>query len=323
MEDGLKRRFEFAAGDPGPRLDLFLAASLGLPRKRAGRLVASGKVTVNGAKIKKGAALNPGDRVAIDLTHAERAAEAPPAVRVVHEDAEIVVVDKPAGLHSAALPEGGGASVAAFLLAMYPEMARVGFSLADAGLVHRLDRDTSGLLLAARTARAFERLRRQFEARTIRKTYLALVHGTPPARGVIDRPIRRKGRRGHRVHVLAAGESAGDAPGGEVLPAVTRYRLKETAGDFALLEVDLETGVMHQIRAHLAAIGHPVVGDPIYGDGTDGDGAADAPRHLLHAWKLSFVHPGTDRSTHLVSPLPDDFHAVLDALRDAEVPRRP
>ena len=317
MDDGSAlRSFEFAAGSPGPRLDLFVAASLAIARKQAGRLVQAGKVTVNGRPLKKGAELRPGDRVEVDVSPAGPggAAVAEPAlpIRVVHEDADLVVVDKPAGVHSAALAPGQAGTVAGFLLGRYPEMARIGFSPLDAGLVHRLDRDTSGLLLAARSAHAFERLRRQFEDRTIGKTYLALVRGNPPRRGLLDRPIQRKGRRGRRVYVVGPG----DRPDGrDVLAAVTRFRLKEPVGDFALLEVSPETGVMHQIRAHLAAAGFPVVGDAIYGPSATG-GAPPATRHLLHAWKLSFAHPGTGGRTHLVSPLPDDFHRVLDRLRE-------
>ena len=322
MDDGsLIRSFEFAAGSPGPRLDLFVAASLAIARKQAGRLVQAGKVTVNGRRIKKGAELQPGDRVEVDVSPAApggpapgEAAGAEPSlpIRVVHEDADLVVVDKPAGVHSAALAPGDTDTVAGFLVRRYPEMARFGFSPLDAGLVHRLDRDTSGLLLAARSAHAFERLRRQFEERTIGKTYLALVQGHPPRRGLLDRPIQRKGRRGRRVYVVGPGERP---DGRDVLAAVTRFRLKEPIGDFALLEVSPETGVMHQIRAHLAAAGYPVVGDALYGVSSDG-GAPPATRHLLHAWKLSFAHPGTGGRTHLVSPLPDDFHRVLDRLRE-------
>jgi 23S rRNA pseudouridine1911/1915/1917 synthase len=171
------------------------------------------------------------------------------------------------------------------------------------GLVHRLDRDTSGLMVVARTPAALGHLRRQFKARTVKKTYLALVFGRPDApKGIIDVPLGRDPRQRQKF-----------APRPDGKPARTHYRLCEAFGQYSLLEIDLETGRTHQIRVHLAWLGCPVVGDTIYGRKKNSLGLN---RQFLHAWRLRFEHPCTGKLLQLEAPLPESLQSALNRLRN-------
>ena len=175
--------------------------------------------------------------------------------------------------------------------------------LPRAGIVHRLDKDTSGLLVVAKHERAQLDLVRQLQSRSVKRTYLALVRGRIAARGTVDAPIGR-----HPVHRTRMAV----VPGGK--PAVTHYRVKEALPEHTLLECDLETGRTHQIRVHLASIGHPSEGDPVYA----GRKAGLLDRQALHAWKLGFRHPSSGELVRFESPMPGDFHALLKGLRAAK-----
>jgi 23S rRNA pseudouridine1911/1915/1917 synthase len=290
----------------GDRVDKALADLLDLSRARARALVDEG-VLIDGAPAR------PGDRV-----RAGTLLEAPPPTEirglepeavdfeVVHEDADLIVVDKPSGL--VVHPGSGhrGETLAAGLLHRYPELEGVG-DPGRWGLVHRLDRDTSGLLLVGRTTAAFERLRANLAARRIRRLYTTLVHGqlsTPT--GTIDAPIGADPTRPTRRAVVAGGK-----------PAVTHYEVLEelAGGGLSLLEVSLGTGRTHQIRVHLAAIDHPVVGDKTY---SMLRAPAAAGRIFLHAHLLELSHPATGDPVRFTSPLPPDLVAVLDSLRAGE-----
>ncbi len=284
----------------GERVDRAVALLTGWSRAEVQALLARGAVLVDGATPAKSARLRAGARLELldepepaGVPHAE-----PVPVDVRAADDDVVVVHKPAGLvvHPGAGHEHG--TLVHGLLGRYPELAAVG-DPARPGIVHRLDRDTSGLLVVARSARAYDRLVVDLAAHDVERRYLALVRGVPEAaRATVDAPIGRSTRQRTRMAVRAAGR-----------PARTTYEVLSTGGDeVALLECRLETGRTHQIRVHLAAIGHPVVGDAAYG-------AAGGPlgRPFLHAYVLAFTHPGTGERRRFEAALPGDLRGVLEA----------
>ena len=282
--------------DAGTRLDLFLAGPLG-SRSRAARLLDAGRVRVDGRAQPKRHLLAAGERVTVeedDEAAGEAAATAEVPFRVAWEDERLLVVDKPAGVvvHPA---RGHRAGTLAQALA---GRAAGGEDPARAGIVHRLDRDTSGLLVVAKDDEAHRALRAALAARTMRREYLALVEGLPPARtGTIDAPLGRD----RRVRTLVSTDTE--------LPreARTHFALERALPDTSLLRVSLETGRTHQIRAHLKAIGHPVAGDPDYGT----PGRLGLARQFLHAARLSFPHPASGAPVDVASPLPQDLEAAL------------
>lgn len=246
-----------------------------------------------------------GERVAI----AAAPAPGPTAARaqaipltIVHEDAAIIVVDKPAGLvvhPGAGNPEG---TLQNALLHHAPELAQV----PRAGIVHRLDKDTSGLLVVARTLEAQTDLVRQLAARAVKREYLALVYGRVAGDGAIDAPIGRHPTARTRMAVTVRGREAR-----------THYRVIERFDAATLVAVTLETGRTHQIRVHMRAIGHPLVGDPTYGRrGGSAEPLASFPRQALHATRLGLVHPATRAACEWESPLPDDMRKLIEALRE-------
>ena len=283
----------------GLRLDQALARLLPEhSRSRLAKLIAEGHVRVDGERLAPRARLASGEAVEVRLAprpeeEAFRAEAIPLAI--VHEDAQVLVVDKPAGL---VVHPGSGNWAGTMLNALLhhaPGLAR----LPRAGIVHRLDKETSGLLVVAKTELAQADLVRQLQARTVRRTYLALARGRVAGDGTIEAPIGRHPRARTRMAVVGTGK-----------PAVTHYRVKRRFAAHTLLECDLETGRTHQIRVHLAEIGHPLEGDPDYG----ARGARRLGRQALHAWKLAFRHPASGKVLRFESPLPADFRALLAAL---------
>jgi 23S rRNA pseudouridine1911/1915/1917 synthase len=291
----------------GERVDRIVAMVAGVSRSAASELVAAGAVLVDGAAVTEGKhRVREGQVVELQSGGGADPVARPapdPDVRfeVVHADDDVIVVDKPAGLvvHPGAGNPAG--TLVNGLLARYPELAGVGTDPERAGIVHRLDAGTSGLMVVARTQPAYEDLVGQMSDRTARRTYVALVWGVPAARaGVVDAPIGRSARTPTRMAVTAAGREAR-----------TRYEVEAAFADpveASLLRCRLETGRTHQIRVHLAAIGHPVVGDERYGGLRTG---LDAPRPMLHASNLAFRHPGTGEVVEFESPVPADMAAVL------------
>jgi 23S rRNA pseudouridine1911/1915/1917 synthase len=284
----------------GARADKIVAELAGVSRDKARRLFEQG-VTVDGT------AVDPSQRViggSIDFpVPAEEMGTVAEdiAFEVRYEDPEILVVDKPSGIsvHPGAGRRTG--TLASGLLHRYPDLEGIGQE-GRWGIVHRLDQGTSGLLLVARTAGAYDFLTEELAARRIHRSYLALVHGVPPMpTGTIDAPIGRDPSHPTRKKVVPEGR-----------PARTHYRLKEDLGTTALLEVDLETGRTHQIRVHLSTIGHPVIGDRTYTRRAD---PVRMRRIFLHAARLAFAHPRTDAMTVVESPLPDDLATTLEELR--------
>jgi len=292
------------------RLDVFLTRALPpCSRRRAQQLIAAGAVRVNGRRVPKGVTVVGGDRVDVEddwLVSLGLRPNPELPVRILYEDSAVLAVDKPPGLASQALRADETDTVANFLLARHPELATVGKTPLEAGIVHRLDTATSGVLLVARMAGAYAALRRQFSEHRVRKEYRALVHGNVAHASEIQTPIVAP-RNSPRVRVCRAARPDGHA-------AHTRIEPLERYEGFTLLAVEISTGVRHQIRVHLASIGHPVVGDRSYGP-TDVAGAGAVPRHLLHAFRLGFVHPESRKAIEIASPLPPDFTACLNTLR--------
>jgi 23S rRNA pseudouridine1911/1915/1917 synthase len=286
------------------RLDAFLATALPLlPRRLLRRIIAEGDVRVNGRHGAKGVRLRPGDLVTLPDVPIALAPEPELALPIVYADEHLVAVDKPGGVRSHALDPRQRGTAAAFVLARYPETAFVGDALAP-GLVHRLDTGTSGLLLAARTPEAHASLRAALRARAVDKRYLALVAGR--ADGIdgarLDMSLMHDPRDARRM-VPAV-------PSGRSWQAVTEVRVVRSARDRTLVEAHIPTGVTHQVRAHLAGAGHPVLNDLLYG-GPPVD--LPAARHALHATALTFSHPASGETVVIRSPLPPDLASLLDS----------
>jgi 23S rRNA pseudouridine1911/1915/1917 synthase len=303
-----------SAADAGQRLDRWLAARLlDLSRAKLQALIQTGRVRVGGAARKAAYHVREGDQVEVEIPPPEPQELAPEALplEIVYEDDAVLVVDKPAGMvvHPGAGQTTG--TLAAAALAHAPETGAVGGQRRP-GIVHRLDKGTSGLLVIARTPAAYASLTSQLAARTVSRRYLAVVHGTlARAQGVIDAPVGRHPRDRTRMAVL---------PTGRGKRAVTRYRVLErfpTAGA-TYLEARLETGRTHQIRVHLAAQGHPVVGDDTYRarSGTRLDVPIDGL--ALHAAELAFDHPVTGLRVTFAVPLPQRMERLLSRLRSIE-----
>ena len=300
----------------GGRADRFAADLSGLSRSRVQRLITEGRVTADGLPVKANTVVAPGAVLVIDVPPPEPAgieAEAIP-LDVVFEDDDVIVVNKPAGLVVHPSPGHWSGTLVNALLARDTEYGGIA-GVERPGIVHRLDRDTSGLLMVAKTDAAQASLMAQLKARRVKKTYLALVQGSVRAAvGRIEAPVGRDPRNRMRMAVTADGK-----------PSVTGYRVRERFADWTLLELDLVTGRTHQIRVHLAALGHPVAGDPVYGTGTSRRGPDDLGRLFLHAWRLVFAAPATGELVRLEAALPAELEGVLVALRaaGADVPPPP
>ena len=314
-------RLELSPGESeaGARLDVVLAGHPRIgSRAAAQRLIDEGRVTVDGRVRAKGHRLAAGERVAAEVQEEEEAVPRaagsrpePPTVpyAVVFEDDHLIVVDKPAGV---VVHPGHGQSGGTLAQALAGRTA--GGPPERRGIVHRLDRDTSGLLVVAKTAEAHAALTSALRRRTVRRTYLALVEGIPDARsGTIDAPLGRD--RSDRTVV----STDTDRP----RAARTRFELHETLARTALLEIELETGRTHQIRAHMAAIGHPVCGDGRYGGAATGR-RLGLDRQFLHSTRLGLAHPATAEPLDFGSTVPPDLAAALEAAREetAEPGRR-
>jgi 23S rRNA pseudouridine1911/1915/1917 synthase len=239
------------------------------------------------------------------------AAAAGVTVPIVYEDSSLLVINKPAGMATHGFSGRETETLANFLVAMRPELCHVGRSRWEPGLVHRLDRDTSGLLLVAKTQAAFEALRNQFRRRQVTKKYLALVWGRTEAVGWISYPLAHDPGDPRRMRVLV--QSVPPAKKLKRWRAVTRLRKLAEGHGVTLLEVEMKTGVTHQVRAHLAAIGHAIVADPLYGD-ADSE-TFGLRRHFLHASSLEFIHPEQGVTMRVQAELPGDLKSVLEQLQ--------
>jgi 23S rRNA pseudouridine1911/1915/1917 synthase len=303
------RLLQVPAGSSRGRADRWTADLSGLSRSHVQRLISEGRLTVDGQPVKSNTLIEPGSVLELDVpAPAPAAPRAQPEipVSVVYEDDDLLIVDKPAGLvvhPSAGHAEG---TLVNALLGRGGDFAPTGIAgVQRPGIVHRLDRDTSGLLMVARNDAAQGSLQAQLKARRVKKTYLALVAGTvAAAQGRIEAKIGRDPGRRTRMAVTTDGR-----------PSTTGYRVRERFAGWTLLELDLVTGRTHQIRVHLEAIGHPVAGDPVYGTGTSRRGPDGLARLFLHAWRLELTSPSSGRLIRAEAPLPPELESVLAGLR--------
>lgn len=291
----------------GERLDRALSEALpALSRMQWQKLIREGLVIVDGVRARPSYRIAGGETLIATIpavVEPEIAAESIP-LDIRYEDSDLIVVNKPAGMvvHPS-LGHAGGTLVNA-LLAHCPDLEGVGGERRP-GIVHRLDKDTSGLIVAAKHDRALWQLQNQFKQRTVSKAYLALVHGSlQPPEAIIDAPIGRDPR--HRQKMAVVSSQAGDAR-----PAQTSIRALTYFHDYTLVECRPHTGRKHQIRVHMAYIGFPIAGDVIYGRRKDKSGLK---RHFLHAAELTFRRPSDDTELHITAELPEDLATMLDSL---------
>ncbi len=318
------RRFQVGAPSAGTRLDLFLAGACSdLSRSRIQKLIEEGAVLVKGAAARRSHVVRAGEEVTIAVPEPRRTeveAEDIP-LSILYEDEHLLAIDKPAGLVVHPAPGHGSGTLVNALLHHVRDLAGVGGELRP-GIVHRLDRDTSGVLLVAKTDRAHQLLSRQMRQRTLRKEYLALVAGVPRVRkGEVTLSIGRDPRVRKKMKAFRPLE--GEAPAG-TRTARTLYEIEREwfALGVTLLRCRLVTGRTHQIRVHLAASHLPIVGDPVYGcarypkvrDPALRKRLEEFPRQALHAERVAFRHPATQELVEVVAPVPADVAGLLDAL---------
>jgi 23S rRNA pseudouridine1911/1915/1917 synthase len=290
---------------PGERLDVAVARLCDISRAQAQRLIDEGMVSdARRLRSKAGDKLEGGETLTIVMPPPVAATPVPEAIPldILYEDAHLLVVNKPAGMPVHPGPGHASRTLVNALLAHCPDLPGIG-GVQRPGIVHRLDKDTSGLIVVAKTERAHNDLAAQLKDRSMGKTYLALVEGRlKQPEAMIDAPIGRDPNNRRRMMVRTSSS-------GEMRDAQTSYRVRQQFRDCALVEVTLHTGRTHQIRVHFASIGHPVVGDVVYGHKSP-----LVARQFLHAWKLAFRHPVDGREMAFEAPLPDDLEAALTGL---------
>lgn len=306
MQKGSEIRVkEFIASGNSARLDRFLSErERDMTRSRLHSLISEGWVSVNGQQARPAQRVKGGDLVVMTIPPIREYDVSPQSIPVnlVYQDSEIVVVDKPAGLSVHPGPGHPDGTLVNALLARCPDIQGIG-GVHRPGIVHRLDKDTSGLMVVAKTERAHQSLSDQIKQRQMEKGYLALTVGAPPQdKGTVDVPIARDPHHRQRMAVVLDGRESR-----------THYRVVEDLGNHALLELDLETGRTHQIRVHLAYLGYPVFGDGVYGKRSP-----DLARHFLHANALGFRHPTSGTEVSFRSDLPTELQHVLTTLRQGQ-----
>ena len=301
-----ERQLAVPEGLDGERLDAALARMFGLSRSRAAELIGDGMVLVDGRTASKSDRVLAGDPLQVTLPP-PRPAEPPRAVEglvVLYEDDDVVVVDKPRGVAAHSTPGWSGPTVTGGLIAAGHTVATSGAAERQ-GVVHRLDANTTGVMVVAKSERAYSALKRAFRERTVDKRYHALVQGHPdPLRGTVDAPIGRHPSGDGRFAVVSDGR-----------PSVTHYDTLEAFRAASLVSVHLETGRTHQIRVHMAALRHPCVGDLLYGADPVLAARLGLTRQWLHAVSLTFGHPADGREVTFTSDYPPDLARALDILR--------
>ena len=305
---------EVTPAEAGTRLDALLATDPSLSRSAAARLIDEGAVTVNGRVEKPRYAVKAGDLIEIALPEPvpDEAQPEDIPLSVVYEDGDIIVIDKPKGMVVHPAPGNpSGTLVNALLYHCHGELSGIG-GVERPGIVHRIDKDTSGLLVAAKTDAAHRALAAALEVHAVRREYRALVTGGfHDDRGTVDLPIGRHPTDRKRMAVLREGM-------GKSREAVTHYRVLERFSGITYLALELETGRTHQIRVHMSHLGHPLLGDEVYGGGHtpfERRHAAYLSGQCLHAARLSLTHPRTGEDMVFESPLPKEFEKMLDILR--------
>jgi 23S rRNA pseudouridine1911/1915/1917 synthase len=292
----------------GERLDRALTAALpALSRAQIQRLIKEGKITMNGKAVKASYRLEGGEQFRVILPEPVETALVPEAIPldIRYEDEDMIVINKPAGMVVHPAPGHERGTLVNAVLAHAPDLPGVGGEKRP-GIVHRLDKDTSGLIVVAKHDVALRGVQRQFKQRSVRKVYLALVEGhIQPAEALIDAPIGRDPRQRKRMAVIPPNRSA------RARPAQTSYQLIDRYGDFSLVECYPLTGRTHQIRVHLAFAGYPIVGDEVYGRRKSG---LPLKRHFLHAAELTFRRPADGESVTFRAELPPELQRLLDDL---------
>ncbi len=290
---------QFTVARAGIRLDRYIADECPeLSRSYVQKLISEGYIAVNDAVVKRSFRLNIGDKVSAIIPPSDAPSLLPEEIplNIVYEDSDLLVVDKPAGLTVHPAPGHPSHTLVNAILAHCPHLTEVGGS-ARPGIVHRLDKNTSGLMVVAKNDAAQQNLSAQIKARSVVKRYLVLVAGhLSPDRGIIEAPIGRDPRNRKRMAVVSGGREAR-----------THYRVAKYMDSYTLLEVSLETGRTHQIRVHLAAIGYPVVGDEVYGTRSP-----FLKRQFVHAHQLGFRLPSTREHVEFSSELPSDLEEALE-----------
>ena len=297
IRDPATRKLEFNSPAPDVRLDKYLAGALPeFSRAHLQRLIEQGYVLVNGQPTKAGQRLIIRDRITVELPPSRgRPLPEPIPLAVVYEDHDLMVIDKPAGLTVHPAPGHSDHTLVNAILAHSPGLTMSNDAMRP-GIVHRLDKDTSGLIVIAKDDLAREYLAAQFKSRTVTKGYLVLVRGRlSPEQGIIEAPIGRDPHHRRRMAVVESGKQA-----------TTQYQVREYFDEHTVVEVSPITGRTHQIRIHLSAIGYPVVGDPTYGVES-----AHLHRQFVHAYRLGFRLPSTKQYQEFVCPLPADLEQAL------------
>ncbi|MQG21008.1 MAG: RluA family pseudouridine synthase [SAR202 cluster bacterium] len=299
------RKYQFVVNNSGIRIDAFLPLHISsISRVTAQRLIKTGNVLKNGGAVKASNRLVQGDTITVEIPAPEPLDLEPDwlDLEFLYEDQDIVVVNKPAGI--SVHPSGGNrrGTLVNGLLAQISDLSEIG-GIERPGIVHRLDKDTSGIILVAKNDYAHHHLSKQFKDRKLEKIYLALVFGQPKSiTGVIEGPIGRDPRNRKRMAIVSNGKYAR-----------TSYKTLQQSTKQSLLEVYLDTGRTHQIRVHMASIGHPIIGDRAYGGKS-----ALINRQFLHAHKISFTHPRTNDTVALTADIPNDLREALDLIAQAE-----
>lgn len=291
------------------RLDLWLSQNLpDLSRSRIQNLISQGQVTINDQICtSKKATLKPGDRLQITIPPPKplelKANNIP--LDILYEDEQLLIINKSAGLVVHPAPGHSEGTMVNALLAYCDSLAGIG-GVQRPGIVHRLDKDTTGAIAVAKTDLAYSSLQKQLQAKTARREYLGVVYGSPKTeKGTIDLPIGRHPIDRKKMAVVPIEK------GGR--PSVTHWEIKERLGNYSLLKFQLETGRTHQIRVHSSQIGHPIVGDPVYSSGRSL--GINLSGQALHAWRLELQHPVTGELIEAIAPLPAEFLTLLDVLR--------
>jgi 23S rRNA pseudouridine1911/1915/1917 synthase len=294
------KKLQFNSPVPGIRLDKYLTQVLPqFSRAYLQKLIGQGHILVNGQRVKSNQRLSKVDKITVELPPLPVHPLAEPIpLTIIYEDEDILVIDKPAGLTVHPAPGHPSHTLVNAILAHCPDLATSN-ELMRPGIVHRLDKDTSGLIVIAKNDFAREYLAAQFKNRTVTKGYLVLVKGRlSPEQGIIEAPIGRDPHSRRRMAILEAGKEA-----------TTQYQVRKYLNNYTLVEVTPLTGRTHQIRVHLSAIGCPVVGDPLYGIKS-----AHLNRQFIHAYRLGFRLPSTKQYQEFTSPLPTDLEQALEHL---------
>ena len=307
--------WEISAAEEGGRLERFVRRRLPhLSRRQSAKAIDENAFLVNGRRPTKGQRLKQGDLVifqgAQHWLFDSPVAAVNGRVIIAYEDAELIVVDKPAGIPTHGFSGRDVDTLANFLVARWPELSSVGSSRWEPGLLNRLDTETSGLVLVAKNQPSFNHLREQFRRRRVTKKYIALVWGEAASSGSISLALAHDPSDKSRMQVV--NEFGSDRLRPRSWHALTRFRKLASSGEMSLLEISMKTGVTHQIRVHFAAIGHAIVGDSLYGLENY---RTILERHFLHASRLEFAHPGSGQPTVVESPLPAELNSFLERMK--------